>query len=354
MKKILIIIILFFGVVPCLKKGKISIIGVESTYADDYGGEAGDDNEDPCDPSSSAFSIQSCNNQDQCNTNSDYYDDTVCEMQTCNPSSVNYNIDECDAAVCDDNSYYTNADLCEDETCLPDNINYNIDECDAQVCDDTSDGANPDLCEDETCLPDNINWDPIACATQACDITSDNYSNVKCIRWLQSLQKNRKPKAENSNKCAGIQAMWDSVTGMPDNPEGIGYITADGKFIYTTTTGSLGGSTNTIAKIDGIYYYEYNAVFGAPTQTYEGMIMDGPNYAIPIVAIVHTHNECLNDWTNGLTQSISDGDKATAHKYPGLHNYVVGCDADGSYADGDTNYTVFSGSSVAANCNKFQ
>lgn len=30
---------LFFGIVPCLTKGKISIIGVESTFADDYGGE---------------------------------------------------------------------------------------------------------------------------------------------------------------------------------------------------------------------------------------------------------------------------------------------------------------------------
>jgi hypothetical protein len=201
MKKLIFLIVLFFGIMPIVKHGKLTLNGVTSVYADDYGGEDIDsndpcdpnssaydleicngqpDNGDPCDPSSSAYDPAVCNATDQCDENSPYYDPAVCEQQSCNPQSTNYDVDECDAQVCDDNSVGTNASECEIETCDPDNINYDVDECDAQVCDDNSVRTNASECEIETCDPDNINYDVDECDAQVCDPNSVRTDASEC------------------------------------------------------------------------------------------------------------------------------------------------------------------------------
>jgi hypothetical protein len=201
MKKLIFLIVLFFGIIPIVKHGKLTLNGVTSVYADDYGGEDIDsndpcdpnssaydleicngqpDNGDPCDPSSSAYDPAVCNATDQCDENSPYYDPAVCEQQSCNPQSTNYDVDECDAQVCDDNSVGTNASECEIETCDPDNINYDVDECDAQVCDDNSVRTNASECEIETCDPDNVNYDVDECDAQVCDDNSVGTNAPEC------------------------------------------------------------------------------------------------------------------------------------------------------------------------------
>jgi hypothetical protein len=148
--------------------------------------------------------------------------------------------------------------------------------------------------------------------------------------------------------------MWTDVTTVEaDNPEGFGYITADQQFIFTATVGGLGGAVGTLTTIVNgnttTCYYEYPMSAGAPTGNYAGIKNDGTNYMIPVVATVHTHNECLNDGTNGIENGVSASDKALANAHPTLRNYVIGCGAVGSYAAGDNNYTQKNGD-TAANC----
>jgi hypothetical protein len=194
MKKAILIIVLFLNLIPFIKDGKLGFIGPQTAYAQYNGGT--EQNTDQCDQASPSYDATACeqatcdpgsvnyNKQEcdaqACDASSANYDATKCEQATCDPTNVNYNKQECDAQACDASSANYDATKCEQATCDPTNVNYNKQECEAQACDASSANYDATKCEQATCDPTNVNYNKQECEAQACDASSANYDATKC------------------------------------------------------------------------------------------------------------------------------------------------------------------------------
>lgn len=155
-----------------------------------------------------------------------------------------------------------------------------------------------------------------------------------------------KPLQEYSDKCAGIQSIWNNYT----NNEVFGYISSDGKLIVTNIQPYNGGQGSGLYFYNNIYYYPYPDTQGAPSQSYSGMIQAAGYYFIPVSASVHTHTPCRGDGTNGMT-SVGSDDAQFAADHPGLNNWVIGCGAIGQFDGANSNFFNINTNTLSNNCN---
>jgi hypothetical protein len=287
MKKLLFLIILFFGILPAMHNGRFILLNVTHAYADDYASEF-DQSADQCDPGS------------------DSYDPSICEEATCDPASVNYDIGECDAQTCDfssvnydwlacfektdqcdESSPTYDATSCERATCDPNSVNYDVDECDAQVCDVSSVNASDFLCDDETCEMGNVNY-----SKTECDLINSPCNGLNDVHYdLVKAYPNSKDYTAVPGTAAGKAALNElfntffigfflpgSVSITSDIPAG-GSVTSTGQFNvpktgggtqnvtgYTRTAGRGSGATSTI-------YIDPRAIIGA-SYSPDGMIAE--------------------------------------------------------------------------------
>lgn len=156
----------------------------------------------------------------------------------------------------------------------------------------------------------------------------------------------------NTQKCLGLNNMWDNY----QNNEVLGYITADGKLIVTDILSLGGGSAKGLYKYTDAnnvitYFYTYPVTQGAPTQSYSGIVNNGVNYFIPIVASIHTHTPCRTDGTNGITQTVSPEDATLAANHPGLRNWVIGCNAIANFNSSSQSFLNVQTGNLSTTCN---
>jgi hypothetical protein len=134
----------------------------------------------------------------------------------------------------------------------------------------------------------------------------------------------RKPIAEFINdKCGGVLGMWNMGV-QNNNHEVYGVITQSGSLLITQISpNTTGGQFDGIYEFNGTTYYFYPADGNMPG--YAGTILSGNKYFIPISGTVHTHNPCMNDNTNGITDNDGSDDFPFAGKFSGINHYVLGC-----------------------------
>ncbi len=94
-----------------------------------------------------------------------------------------------------------------------------------------------------------------------------------------------KPFHEFTDKCAGLQFMWDNY---PKN-EVHGYITSAGNLIVTEVLELQGGFVKGLYAEDGKVYYAWPYVEGQPSVAHPDIFIFQQNYYIPVVASIHTH-----------------------------------------------------------------
>ncbi|HVW99149.1 MAG TPA: hypothetical protein VHA52_01700, partial [Candidatus Babeliaceae bacterium] len=137
-----------------------------------------------------------------------------------------------------------------------------------------------------------------------------------------------KPIAEYPDKCSGAQGIWTMATN--NNKEVFGVMTADSQFMAVAMIGFEGGQFGGIYDEYGTEYYTYPDSLGLPSQTYSGMIHSAGQYFIPIIATIHTHNPCVVDGTDGVTNgNLSPEDIQLENNYTTINHYIIGCDALG-------------------------
>jgi hypothetical protein len=134
----------------------------------------------------------------------------------------------------------------------------------------------------------------------------------------------QKPLAEFLNdKCGGALGMWNMGI-QNNNHEVYGVVTQSGSLLITQISPNTnGGQFDGIYEHNGTTYYFYPADGNMPG--YSGTILSGNKYFIPISATVHTHNPCMNDGTNGITDNDGSDDFPFAGKFSGINHYVIGC-----------------------------
>jgi hypothetical protein len=132
-----------------------------------------------------------------------------------------------------------------------------------------------------------------------------------------------------SNKCDGINDLWNRSLNSGNEVNGV--LTLDGYFLVTQISGQASGPFHGVYNYAGQVYY-YFPVDGGPAPTYQGTIISGNKYFIPIKATVHSHTPCINDGTDGITNNRSNHDENFAKTYPSINHYVVGCNAIGQYS----------------------
>ena len=160
-----------------------------------------------------------------------------------------------------------------------------------------------------------------------------------------------KPLKEYKSKCEGIMDIFDSY---PDK-ETAGYITMDGKFIFTNIIGAYGGEIFSTYEYAGSTYYPFPKSQGSTQLTYEGMIENNNYYFIPVVASVHTHSPCRIDNTDGVSGfNVSAEDKSRAQASPNIKHWVVGCGAIGQYIDSSNSYFNISKGNLSAICKRIE
>lgn len=156
---------------------------------------------------------------------------------------------------------------------------------------------------------------------------------------------------EFADKCSGILGLWNkSLTN--NNREVVGFITSNGKIILTQIQGPNGGDVNGLVKSGGTVYYGYSDSYGAPIQTYPGMLHQNGKYYIPISATIHTHSPCLTDNTNGVSQLVSNEDSDLAAELTTISHYIIGCDALGSYDEDSSEYDLIESGNLADICDE--
>jgi len=132
-----------------------------------------------------------------------------------------------------------------------------------------------------------------------------------------------KPKKEYETVCEALQELWDSY---PDNEVG-GYITPEGKVLFTDVLPMDGGDMQGLYIHEGNYYYRWRKTEGDPTVTHQGMVTTGTFHIVPIAASFHTHTRCrARNTTDGLV-SPGKRDKRLAKALPGIRHWAIGCDA---------------------------
>lgn len=163
----------------------------------------------------------------------------------------------------------------------------------------------------------------------------------------------QKPLNEYADKCGGAQGIWN--TSVANNKEVVGLLTTDGKFMSVAMVGTSGGSWGGLYVHDGTTYYTYPDTQGAPTQTYAGMVHAANQYFIPVKATVHTHSPCVNDGTDGISNTtLSSGDQNLAEKYKGIKHYIIGCGAIGSFDDSSDEPSVINTGVLSSTCSSIQ
>ncbi len=107
--------------------------------------------------------------------------------------------------------------------------------------------------------------------------------------YLDATQKKNPKPIEFSDICTGMPSIIQASQG--DKKERVGYVTLDGKFLYSSSLGTSGEVQPGVRSKNGQFYYNYKMNLGAPTQNYAGMIIDNDRqeYWIPIRTIIHTH-----------------------------------------------------------------
>jgi len=143
-----------------------------------------------------------------------------------------------------------------------------------------------------------------------------------------------KPIAEYSDKCAGIQNIWNSY---PNN-EVSGYITQDNQLLVIDVLPYNGGTTSGTYTYNNITYYPYPDSSGPPTNSYNGMLHSSGYYLIPVKASVHTHSPCRRDGTNGVSHGVGSDDLTRALKAPNIKHFIVGCRAIAEYNGTKSNF----------------
>lgn len=123
--------------------------------------------------------------------------------------------------------------------------------------------------------------------------------------------KNPKPLAEFENFCDGIKYITNLSVTDPQKRERMGYITLDGKFIYTTI-GTANVTDLNLRISQGVTYYNYKINKGAPQLNYYGMIVRNGEYWIPVRTNIHNHIIGSNSIPIETDPSKSDGDAEAA------------------------------------------
>jgi hypothetical protein len=164
-----------------------------------------------------------------------------------------------------------------------------------------------------------------------------------------------KPLFEYSNKCQGLQDIWNN---FPNN-EMYAYITGDGQLIVTNQLPFTGGAAfGTFLHPNGTTYYPYPMSQTAPTLNYAGMIQYPANnpthYLIPVVASVHTHSPCRTDGTNGVSHPVGVDDKNFAAAHPELTHWVIGCHAIAQYTGTSNNFLNVLSGDISSTCSSIR
>lgn len=184
--------------------------------------------------------------------------------------------------------------------------------------------------------------------------------NDKTFNIIKSqLTKANKPKFEYNDKCLGINKMWSMTESY--NAEIIGFLTTNEKIIITDIGSYSNGSFSGIMEHeDGSpnknqAYYAYPTSSGPPSTDHPGMVVRHDYYFIPIAAVIHTHNPCRKDGTDGVSQVASTGDQALANKYRNstLRYWAIGCGAIGELKPGYSSFSRQRGS-LSDLCSKVQ
>ncbi|MCJ8209308.1 hypothetical protein MUY27_06280 [Mucilaginibacter sp. RS28] len=158
-----------------------------------------------------------------------------------------------------------------------------------------------------------------------------------------------KPLGEYPDICTGAQAIWNS--SVQAQAEAIGLITMDNKFMFVAQVGYAGGSFGGLAIHQGQAYYTYPDNLGFPAYNYPGIIHSMNQYWIPVKGTVHTHNPCLQDGTDGITNfTLSQGDQLLAAKFTMLNHYIIGCGAVGQFNNGRNTPWVISSGNLSSTC----
>ncbi|NBA87913.1 hypothetical protein GVN16_19240 [Emticicia sp. CRIBPO] len=151
-----------------------------------------------------------------------------------------------------------------------------------------------------------------------------------------ALSAGDRPLAIFSSKCDGLSDLWSR--SISSGKEVNGVITLDGTFLVTQVSGILGGEFKGVYGYQGTLYY-YFPVDGGAAPTFQGTIVSGGKYYIPIKATIHSHTPCVNDGTDGVTGNHSSDDVFFANKFPEASHYVLGCGAIGQFSG--TSYGYF-------------
>lgn len=146
--------------------------------------------------------------------------------------------------------------------------------------------------------------------------------------------------------CLGVNSMWNNY---PNN-ETHGYITFDGQLLFTNITNFNGGSVAGLYQYENIYYYPYPKTggdIGVP-----GTKATANYFLVPVIASIHTHTPCRIDNTDGISnRAVSDDDMNFSLKYPGLINYVLGCEVIANFSENNSEYYNVKTSAQSNLCN---
>lgn len=176
----------------------------------------------------------------------------------------------------------------------------------------------------EWIYPQNSNSDGQTCPEDNSDVPVNPPSDPE-----EEIEAD-KPKKEYDTVCDALQELWDQY---PKNEVG-GYITPEGKLLFTDILPRNGGTMQPLYEYQGAFYYRWNISEGAPAVDHEGLITTGTYHLIPVSSTFHTHSRCRTRYdTDGLQVPGSD-DKDLAEAFPTLTHWAIGCGAVGQFKDG--------------------
>ena len=116
----------------------------------------------------------------------------------------------------------------------------------------------------------------------------------------------------SEKKCEGIQDIWNNA--VSNNKEVLAFLLSDG----TLVTLPYNTSTNISAVVPPASYNGETA----------GTYFNGVDSFVQIVATIHTHNECINDHSDGVS-GLSNDDVSVFQTFlqfsPPIKHYVMGC-----------------------------
>ena len=141
--------------------------------------------------------------------------------------------------------------------------------------------------------------------------------------------------------CGGAAGMWNMGV-QNNNHEVYGVVTQSGSLLITQISpNSTGGQFDGIYKHNGVTYYWYPSDGDMPP--YAGTILSGGRYFIPIVATVHTHNPCLSDGTDGISNNDGADDFPFAAQFSSINHFVLGCNGSAAQFNSNSYYNLQTG-----------